>query len=82
MQIHIYPRNILLEEFKRFMPKVGFEQSNEKPNKLRNYRQLKTLIDVVQKFDKILAKIYYKTNIQHSHKGTTLKIKNKSTAYN
>ena len=32
-------------------------KQTKNPTKLRNYRQLKTLTDVVQKFDKILTKI-------------------------
>ena len=31
-------------------PKWDFEQFDEKPPNLRNYRQLKTLMDIVQRF--------------------------------
>ena len=46
-QRHIYPRQkILLWWIKPFMPKVGFWANIRKnPTKLRNYRQIKTLME-------------------------------------
>ena len=61
LNTHLPQAKILLWWIKPFMPKVGFWATQRKnPTKLWNYRQLKTLRNVVQKFDKILAKIYYK----------------------
>ena len=57
---HLPQEKFYFDEFNHLCPKWDFEQTNENPTKLWNYRRLKTLIKVVQKFDKILAKIYHK----------------------
>ena len=52
-------KNFTLMNLTVYAQSGSLNKQTKNPTKLRNYRQLKTIIDVVQKFDKILAKIYY-----------------------
>ena len=74
---------ILLEELNRLCPKVGFfEQQNEKPNKIKELQTVKNTKERSTEIWQNFSKNILLTNIQNSHKGTTLNIQNKSTAYN